>query len=102
VDPNGTNVINDLASNIVSGTLTLPSPSGLGSLSVDTVAPTLTLTTSGTIAITDSIELKSTEDGVAYFTTSNTYATYDELVALSDLVTSTLSPILLQVLQPLI
>jgi hypothetical protein len=91
VDPSGTNVVNDLASNTVSGSLTLPSPSGLGSLSVDTVAPTLTLTTSGTIALSDSIELQSSEVAVGYFTTSNTYTTYDELLALSDLVTTTLA-----------
>ncbi|MEK9739943.1 MAG: Ig-like domain-containing protein [Flavobacteriaceae bacterium] len=91
VDPNGTNVVNDLASNTISGTLTLPSPTGLGTLIVDTVAPTLTLTTSGTIASTASISLTSTESGTVFFTKANTYTTYDQLIALTDSVTKTIT-----------
>jgi hypothetical protein len=91
VDPNGTNVVNDLASNTISGTLTLPSPTGLGTLSVDTVAPTFTLTTSGTIAPTASISLTSTESGTVYFTKANTYTTYDQLIVLTDSVTKTIT-----------
>ena len=84
--------VQDIAVNALSGSIS-PTTNTIGNINIDTQAPTITLSTSGTISPTQTISFTSSETGTAYFATSNTYTNTAQLIASSGVYSATINAV---------